>query len=98
MISLNPQEAEKKLSVFRRYFEPIMIIVLSFVTYHLYMKQGELESDMRQYLRDDNSILMEKVQASTSAVENATRAIEANTEVIKLNSELIRELSQKKQR
>lgn len=86
VININEKAAEKKLSVFRKYFVEIAIVALCVVSGYLYKGQKELETLIRNYLITDKSVLYQKIDSST-------HAIDVNTNVIKQNSEIIQELN-----
>lgn len=88
MLSINDKEAEKKLSIFRKYFVEIMVVILCCVNVYLFKGQKDLENLIRNYLITDKNVLIQKLDSATSLMN-------VNTDVIKQNSEIILELKYK---
>jgi hypothetical protein len=97
IIDINEEEAGKKLSVFRKYYYEIGIIVLAMVVSYLFIGQKQLERDMRNYLINDRTAAFEKMNATTEVIRQNTEVMKSVTDLLQDQTSSLRRIEQTNQ-
>jgi hypothetical protein len=89
VLKVDAVQAEKKLSIVRRYIFELLIVMLCLFSGYLFLGQQELELQIRNYLQNDRVLMIEKIDVNTHRIDDNTKALEQNSEIIQeLNNSL----------
>lgn len=76
IVKIDEKQAEKKLSIVRRYIFELLIVGLALFSGYLFKGQKELESQIRNYLVNDRQIMIERLEINTQAINQNSSVIE----------------------
>lgn len=76
VLKIDEKQAEKKLSIIRRYIFELLIVGLCLFSGYLFKGQKALEKTIRDYLTEDRQILIERLDVNTQAINQNSSIIE----------------------
>ena len=88
VLDINPKEAEKKLSTFRRYTTEILLVCALGAIGYLFQTMKELQKDFRDYLIKDGSNVSVQLDKSTSVLLDIKEILKDNQTLFKENNYL----------
>ena len=91
LITIDNADAEKKLSIFRRYYMEVFLALMLGAVIYLFEGQKSMEVILRNYLLADRANAIDKVVNSTEAINKNANAINNNTEAIREVKNLLME-------
>lgn len=94
LLNVDPKEAEKKLSAFRKYSTEILLLCALSAIWFLFAGQKELEKDLRKYLIEDRLNTSTQLNESTEVLRDIKDILEDN-QVILRESKIITQPTKK---
>ncbi len=94
---VNTEEAEKRISFFKRNYYEIGFIVMAIVIGYLFVGQKQLERDMRNYLIGDRTAAFEKMNISTDVIRQNISVMKEVIDYLKDQGEALRRIERENQ-
>lgn len=82
LLSIDTQEAGKKLSVLNKNFMLVIVILFAVSIMYLYKQQQELSAQLVNYLLNDQKTNTRIIEQNTEAIKNISNLIDNNNDIL----------------
>lgn len=82
LLSIDTQEASKKLSVLNKNFMLVIVILFAVSIMYLYKQQQELSAQLVNYLLNDQKTNTRIIEQNTEALNNISNLIDNNNDIL----------------
>lgn len=82
ILSIDTQEAGKKLSILNKNFMLVIVILFAVSIMYLYKQQQELSAQLVNYLLNDQKTNTRIIEQNTEAIKNISNLIDNNNDIL----------------